>query len=113
MGANRIVGLVLVTGLLALGCSSEGSSGRYAGVERWKCFQFGETSCECAGLTPGRGFEAGGSNVTEVTACPATLSVCQSWTEDGDWSCECRAEAFTPLVLSPPMNLENTESCPP
>jgi hypothetical protein len=49
----------------------------------------------------------------EVTACPAALSVCQSWTEDGDWSCECRAEAFTPFVLSPPMNLESSESCPP
>jgi hypothetical protein len=101
--------LVLLTGA----CSDDDKSdGSYAGVTHWKCYTFGDTSCECAGLGPYDDFDAGGSDVKEVEQCPAALAVCQSWSdEDGDWTCECHAAAWTPTGTT--MSLASTTQCPP
>jgi hypothetical protein len=99
--------------LSSLACSDDDKSdGGYAGVTHWKCFQFGDSDCECAGLGPNDDFEAGGNDVTQVDSCPAELSVCQSWAdEDGDFTCECRAAAWTPNGTV--SSLTSTTQCPP
>ena len=113
MTCLKTAALLALTTLFSLSCSDDDKSdGAYAGVTHWKCYQFGDTSCECAGLGPNDDYQAGGNNVMEVDSCPATLSVCQSWTdEDGDWTCECRAAAFTPAGTV--MGLASAEQCPP
>jgi hypothetical protein len=103
--------IALVSALLALACDDGGSSSSYPGVTRWKCFQFGDSTCTCDGLGPYDDSAAGGDDVMEVDACPDSLPVCQSFADEGDWECECRASAFT--VDPGVTQLKSVEQCPP
>ncbi len=103
------VALVLSSAVLTLACGDNGSS--YPGVMRWKCYQFGDRNCICDGLGPGDDFVAGGTDVREVDACPDTLAICQSYFDDGNWQCECRASAFTPD--SSATEVKGAPQCPP
>jgi hypothetical protein len=92
--------VMAVLGLFAGACGGDdddGGGNAFPGVSTWKCYTFGAESCECVGLGPGDQYDASGNNVVEVTSCPATLSVCQTF-KDGfdDWLCECRAAAWVP-----------------
>ena len=110
----RTMALAVLLGLGCFACGgSDGEANPYPGVTKWKCYQFGTSSCECQGLTPNSDWLAGGTDVVEVTACPAAaFPVCQSYKNDfDDWVCECRAETWTPEPSS--TSVMSADACPP
>jgi hypothetical protein len=110
----NVIRIAMMLGALSLlACSDDGdeSAGAFPGVSKWKCFQDGDTSCECHGLGPNDDYVSSGPNIMEVAACPASMGVCQTYKDDfGDWACECRPAAFTPTDAT---DVADAAKCPP